>query len=280
MNERTRRIKLFKKVSKYPEEKITKGVIRKLGIYKGASGICRDESKVFTLSVLNTGKHYPDELQEDALIYHYPVTERPGDTDLNEIEATKECMKSEMPIFVILPGKKYNLRKLKLGWVIDFNDKEKLFLISFDKSKNEVPKKEDKFVGVDKNRKSGKSKSKTRPGQAKFRFNLMKKYGYKCAVCRIENENLLEASHIIPVENKGSDDWRNGIFLCKNHHIAFDKSLFKVNPSNFKIENISDRSLSIIEKNIKTKSGLLPHKDALRWRLQNIYSKKNDILPT
>lgn len=277
MKEITRRIKLYKTIiSKYPEEKITRGLIKELGIYKGGSGICRDESKIFTLSVLHTGKIYPDELQEDALIYHYPVTNRPGSTDANEIEATKECMRSEMPIFVILPGNKSKYRKLKLGWVIDFNDEEKLFLISFDKSKNKVPEVEDKFVGIDEQRKSGKGKTKTRPGQAKFRFNLMKKYGYKCAICKIENETLLEASHIIPVENKGSDDWRNGMFLCKNHHISFDKSLFKVNPSNYRVENISDSSLNIVEKNIRTKSGLLPHKNALRWRLKNIYNKKDD----
>ena len=58
-----------------------------------------------------------------------------------------------------------------------------------------------------------------------IRFDLLKNYGSKCALCSISNEKLLAAAHIRPKDNQGSDDWRNGIILCANHHLAFDNNL-------------------------------------------------------
>ena len=69
-----------------------------------------------------------------------------------------------------------------------------------------------------------KRESIVRKGQKKFRDMVLKNYYYKCAICGIGEENLLEASHIIPVKHKntaGSID--NGICLCVLHHKMFDK---------------------------------------------------------
>ena len=41
---------------------------------------------------------------------------------------------------------------------------------------------------------------------------------------------LLEAAHIRGVAQKGSDDCRNGLILCKNHHSAFDTNLIIFQP--------------------------------------------------
>lgn len=56
------------------------------------------------VSILHTGKHYPDDLSDDGVIYHYPETGRQIGRDIAEIEATKEAGRLRLPIFVVLPS--------------------------------------------------------------------------------------------------------------------------------------------------------------------------------
>ncbi len=59
-----------------------------------------------------------------------------------------------------------------------------------------------------------------------------------------------------------------GILLCLNHHASFDNNLFRIDPKDLKI--ICDREdLKIEENKLKTKTGTLPHPDALSWRWRN-----------
>lgn len=62
---------------------------------------------------------------------------------------------------------------------------------------------------------------------AKFRSEVLEDYGNKCAICRCEKTEILQAAHIIAVKDGGTDDRRNGICLCANHHLMFDKKLIQ-----------------------------------------------------
>ena len=78
-------------------------------------------------------------------------------------------------------------------------------------------------------------------------------------------ETLLEAAHIIPVENKGNDDVGNGIPLCPTHHTAFDNFLFTINPTDNSIiykEGLSSEDLQIT----KTECKLNVSKESLEYR--------------
>ena len=59
---------------------------------------------------------------------------------------------------------------------------------------------------------------------------LVKAYGGFCAMCGLDF-GLLEGAHIYPASAPGSQDqlW-NGLALCGNHHLAFDKHLVWVHP--------------------------------------------------
>lgn len=61
-----------------------------------------------------------------------------------------------------------------------------------------------------------------RPGQSKFRDNIMKAYNGRCAVTGDSIENILEAAHIIPAKNGGSDGQENGLCLRVDIHRLFD----------------------------------------------------------
>ena len=152
--------------------------------------------------------------------------------------------------------------------MLDFDDSTKIFLISFEKSNpNFIPiKKNDPFSLTGKA--SDKfSKTKVRPNQQKFRYECFKNYGSKCAVCSITHPKLLEAAHIRSKEFNGSDDWRNGMILCRNHHTAFDKNLFRIEPKNYQIVcDIEDLQLTELKLNHKKN---FPHMEAIKWKFNH-----------
>jgi len=277
-SEADRRVQLYNELNKKDPNHITASYLRSENIYNGAQGIYMDKLNTrslsnnehgVTVSLLHTGDYYPDELSDDGVIYHYPNTIRAnGARDKAEIEATKNCHSLNIPLFVILEGKTSKTRKVKLGWVLDFDDDAKIFLVSFDKS---IPN----FVRIKKNdpfnltgKQSGKlTKTKARPNQQKFRFECFVNYGSKCGVCSLTHPKLLEAAHIRSKEFNGSDDWRNGMILCRNHHTAFDKNLFRVLPSSYEII-CDDKNLLLTEKKLNHLKNY-PHIDALKWKYKH-----------
>lgn len=61
-----------------------------------------------------------------------------------------------------------------------------------------------------------------------FRDRILDVYKDKCAICGLQM-NMVEACHIIPVGNDGTDEIINGIALCHNHHKSFDSGLIVIN---------------------------------------------------
>lgn len=95
-----------------------------------------------------------------------------------------------------------------------------------------------------------------------FRKRVLTAYGNKCAVCDIDLD-LLDAAHIVPVYAPGStDETKNGIALCKNHHKALDDVLITVAPD-YRVEVSENRSNELQARKIATslkhfKSNLRP----------------------
>lgn len=57
-----------------------------------------------------------------------------------------------------------------------------------------------------------------------FRDRILKIYDHTCVICGLQL-SLVEAAHIVPVSEGGTDELTNGIALCSNHHLAFDNNL-------------------------------------------------------
>jgi len=263
------RLNLWEKIQKLPDGEVDPSYIRELKIYKGATGICRDDTGV-CISVLNTGKHYPDDIFEDGILYHYPNTpKRSKSFDINETNSVKACKSLGLPLFVILPGNNPKKRTIRLGWVEDYDDVGEQFLIKFGENQpgplQEIEGTE--FIPRTKRRKRSREVDTRSNNQTKFRFDVFIRYGAKCAVCNVDNKHMLDAAHIIPVDDDGTDDPRNGLVLCKNHHAALDRDLFSVNLDDFSIV-AKDRSINIMEKKLNTQTGKFPHLNALRQRFK------------
>lgn len=62
----------------------------------------------------------------------------------------------------------------------------------------------------------------------RFKLEVRRVYHERCSLCNLgyrlgSTPLALEAAHVIPVQNHGtSDDIRNGLLLCSNHHTLFD----------------------------------------------------------
>lgn len=234
-----------------------------------------------TVSLLHTGEHYPDDLSEDGVIYHYPKTNR-GARDSSEVEATKNAGRSELPVFVILPGPTHDMRSVRLGWVADWDDNARHFLILFGQQKPAyaAPVSEAAPFSLFGAESSKRASVRVRPGQQMFRFHVLKEYGAKCAVCSITHSLLLHAAHLCGKAAKGSDDWRNGLPLCANHHLAFDADLFAINPDTLEIviaDGLDRAALGIQGRTLPT-TRARPHLDALRWRFEQFKGAKKPNL--
>ena len=107
-----------------------------------------------------------------------------------------------------------------------------------------------------------------RPNQQSFRNSVMDKYGILCSVCSIDILELIEAAHIIPKKDRGTDVPENGIPLCVLHHKAYDANLFCIHPDNLSIE--VNPSGPTPEQLLITKSHIdkctSPPREVLAWR--------------
>jgi len=260
---------------------VAPGLLRELGIYGGAQGIWVDKVRTgkinldrggITVAVLHTGSSYDDDLAEDCMLYHYPQTRRPPSRDLAEVNATKAAGRLQLPFFVITyPSPNSNVRDVKLGWVESWDDQSSIFLVKFGNDPPEATALEtvdEPPFALTAPKPGRKREVAARSGQQRFKFQVFKRYGPKCAVCRLKVSGLLDAAHIRPKQADGSDDPRNGLVLCANHHRAFDAGLFGINPSTLEICCSPDGPDRVeLGITVETVAHLqkTPHADALAW---------------
>jgi len=247
-----------------------------LAIYRGGRGVWFDKNTTADLSgdgagvavgVLHTGSSYADDLTDDGVIYHYPSTERAGRDDA-EIAALRNAFRLGLPVFVVTHcPSNASRRDVHRGWVTDTDDVSALCLIEFlGESRPAVPIATTAFR-LDANREERKQLAKRLKRSARFSFEVGKRCGWRCAVCAIEIQELLDAAHVRGVAEKGSDDPRNGLILCKNHHAAFDKGLLNFHPDTGAVELTAELSMALIAITVNSiPEAIRPHTDALRWR--------------
>lgn len=208
-------------------------LLRSLGIYGGAQGIWGDKARTkeltdartgVTVGLLHTGSSYADDLARDGVLYHYPKTNRSAGRDKGEIDATKAAGEVGLPVFVIAyPSPASTKRDVQLGWIEGWEDEAGLFLITFGKSRPlhlwRGQLEDDEPFMLTEKRASSSQPVNVRSGQARFKFRVFQRYGAQCAACGIAVPELLDAAHIKPKKDNGSDDPRNGLVLCATHPV-------------------------------------------------------------
>ena len=246
-------------------------------------GIYRDQRRTrslappegVTLTLLDLGTTYADAFDSAGGLYHYPSTDR-GDRDKSEVEATKNCRRLKLPLFVILAGSTPRHRTVRLGWIADWDDEGRMFLVDFSgpssgstKSPNARP-----FKLKDHRAKRRVTTSAARPGQSRFRFEVFKLRGAECEMCEVRLKELLEAVHICPHAEGGTDDPRNGLVMCRNHHRGFDLGFFAFDTATggvlYAKGGPGEAALAITKRKLASRP---PH-EALAWRLKGFVASK------
>jgi len=266
---------LFFKIPFDGDNRVEYNQIVLLGLYKPQAEIYAPYSESLgrrvTLSFLSTGTKYEDTMNDNFIEYSYPDTQRLG-ADKAEIDATKAALQLQLPIYVItgnkISGKK---RSVKTALIRDFDDNSKKFLVEiiqniFSMTKTDIVS---IFQPFDEDLKRDFRKNKVIRRDPDFRFGVLKRYGTKCAVCSISIEDIIEAAHIVEKKDKGSDDIRNGIPMCANHHTLFDRNFFCID-EDFRIVASKEFDLTqlfITESDI-TSLRQLPEKMALTIRMK------------
>ena len=111
--------------------------------------------------------------------------------------------------------------------------------------------------------------------QNKFRKEVLLKYNSTCSLCSIKEKSLLRAAHILGVTEGGPDTINNGICLCVNHEIAFDKGKIKILPS-FKV--IAPKGIGVEVDKLKLPSDKedYPSSDYLKEKSNLFKSRKKN----
>ena len=74
-----------------------------------------------------------------------------------------------------------------------------------------------------------------RRGQGPFRSKLLRAYQTCCAVTGCDAESALEAAHIIPHAESGSQDVTSGLLLRADIHTLFDLHLIRIEPESHEV---------------------------------------------
>lgn len=68
--------------------------------------------------------------------------------------------------------------------------------------------------------------------EANFRWSVLDAYGHRCCICGLQftigEASAMEAAHVVPRSNRGSNFLCNALCLCPVHHWAFDKGLLTI----------------------------------------------------
>ena len=272
--ERALRLEVWSQLLAEDPGAVSPGRLRDLGAYGGAQGIWVDKSRTgdltpdgvgIAVAVLHTGRTYADDLSDDSLLYHYPATARGPNRDASEVAALKWAQRLSLPIFTITSAESPTLRAVRLSWVEDHDDGNRVFLIGFDDhSRGPVEAEPDDapfFLTASTEEK--KALRKVRHGQQQFAMKVFHRYGAACAVCGIDIGELIDAAHLCAAGQSGSYDARNGLPLCALHHRAFDRGLWAVDPDTTEL-NVRPQGPSLAELRITRTS--LAHLSSLPIR--------------
>ena len=244
------RLDTFSKANSLPSwPLLSPSEVRDLGIYGGASGVWVDKMRTQNLakdgvavSLLHTGKHYDDDIDDTGVLYHYPTTQRPKTRDVNEVQSIKNARLLKLPIFVI--RNVGSRKRVDLAWLDDFDDELRICVLSFHGVRPELntfrsPKSIEALPLFGPRKKSIIEISRCERDPF-FKFNILKRYKGVCLVTNINVIEMLDAAHIIPVASGGTESSENGILLSASSHRAFDSGLWAINPKSLQIETKSD----------------------------------------
>jgi putative restriction endonuclease len=198
----------------------------KMRLIDRSRGIRNPHDLNVTLSIVSdpNGPYDDRDGDEGYFVYSYRKGSTKGDNT-----KLRAAIEFSLPIIM--------LRKLKDGiyipifpvFVVEDDQEARQFLIALDESLRFV-----KPRTLDGRAKEyAQQLTRRRLHQPWFRASVIRAYETRCAVCRLQHGELLDAAHIVPDSDEaGVAHISNGLSLCKIHHAAYDQNLMGIRPDN------------------------------------------------
>lgn len=230
------------------------------------------------VSILHTGKHYDDDVDESGILYHYPTTARPKARDRNEVQALKNAQILGIPVFVI--RNVGTLKKVDLAWMYDFDDEIRMCVLTFNYFPNPSPGPRPETPFTDPVLFGKRKKTLVAVMRAErdpiFKFKIFQRFESKCLISGVDVPEMLDAAHIIPVKSGGTEDPQNGLLLAAGIHRALDAGLWAIHPKTLKIETRpqgpSPLKMKLNRVDLNTSASLL-NREALEFRYEKLFLK-------
>lgn len=258
------------------------GWLRARSLNGGYQGVWYDADRTrgiehpgVAVSVLHTGRHYADDLDERSILYHYPRTDRAGLRDVNEIDSVRNARELHLPLFVVSEADGGSTRLVRLAWVIADDPESRTFLMEFAEVEPAQLEEHDPPDDAPFARSAPRARTTLQitrlDRDATFKFRVLRRYHGRCAITGVDVDAVLDGAHLIDVQHGGTDDARNGLLLTADLHRAMDAQLWALHPETLRIvtrpqgPSLDDLQ---VEANRLRPDALPPHRFALEWRFK------------
>lgn len=190
-----------------------------------SKGIWNPRDLNATLSIVSSPDGPYDDREVEGGLFRYDYRSGSIEGDNTKVRRAKEL---GLPLIL--------LRKITGGvyvpifpvFVIDDDTARRQFVIAVDESLRILAKPGEMS---ELERRYAEQITRKRLHQAMFRGMVIRAYEVRCAVCRLQHGDLLDAAHITAdAEETGLAVVTNGLSLCKIHHAAYDRNLLGISP--------------------------------------------------
>jgi putative restriction endonuclease len=170
---------------------------------------------------------YGDTETEDGVLYAY----RAGDVDQPDNRALRAAFELQVPVVYFVGTRPGRYRPFYPCFVIDDDPVNRFVLVTKGEMVGPVDEREPVLAADPIERRYATRQMTVRVHQARFRGVVLPAYRSQCTVCRLKEERLLDAAHIVgDLEPGGEPVVSNGLALCSIHHRAYDQDLVGIDP--------------------------------------------------
>jgi putative restriction endonuclease len=193
------------------------------GIFRAAA-----QEGAAALSIQTSAKSpYDDEETPDGFFYAY----RAGSVDQPDNRALRSAFAQAVPLAYFIATRPGWYKPVYPVYVIADDPLAGRVLVSPGRMVGPLDERDPVLVEDPVERRYAVRETRVRLHQARFRGRVLVAYSARCTICRLHEDRLLDAAHIVgDVEERGEPIVSNGLSLCSIHHRAFDQDLVGVSP--------------------------------------------------
>ena len=170
---------------------------------------------------------YGDEVADDGFLYDY----RSGSPDQPDNRALRAAHELQVPIAYYV-GTGPGVYRVLYPWYVEEDLREER-RVRVSPGRRIGPMDDLEPLPIDDviERRYAVREARQRLHQSRFRRRVLPAYRMRCAICRLREQQLLDAAHIVgDPDPRGEPEIPNGMCLCSIHHRAFDSDLVGVSP--------------------------------------------------